>query len=90
MKSDILSAFASPVRLKLLVCLSRGDKNVTELIANCGLAQSAVSQHLEKLKKANLVSAKRSGKEIFYKLNFKKSAEISKELMKFEKEVRGK
>ena len=87
MKSDILSAFGSPVRLKILVCLEAGEKNVTELIGNCGLAQSAVSQHLEKLKSASLVSSRRKGKEIFYKLSFKKSADISKELIKFEKEV---
>lgn len=87
MKSNFLSTLASPVRLKLLTCLGHGDKNVTELINNCGLSQSAVSQHLEKLRQANLVSTKRIGKEIFYKLNSIKTLNIAKELIKLEKEV---
>ena len=87
MKSDILSAFGNPTRLKLLICLEKRERNVTDLIDNCGLSQSAVSQHLEKLRGANIVSAKRNGKEIIYKLNNKKSAKIAKALIKFEKEV---
>lgn len=87
MKSDILSVFANPARLKLLACLEHGKKNVTELIDNCGLSQSAVSQHLEKLRSAKIVSTERNGKEIVYKLKSKKSAKIAKELIEFEKEV---
>ena len=87
MKSNILSIFSSHARLKILICLGQGEKNVTELIGHCGVSQSAVSQHLEKLRVAKFVSTRRDGKEIFYKLNFKKSAEISKVLMKFVKEV---
>ena len=74
MKYNIYSVFANQARLKLITCLGNGEKNVTELIGNCGLSQSAVSQHLEKLRMAKFVSTRRDGKEIFYKLNFKKSA----------------
>lgn len=87
MKSDILSIFSSPARLNILICLGKGEKNVTELIGHCGVSQSAVSQHLEKLRAAKLVTARRDGKEIFYKLNFRKSAEISKALINFAREV---
>ena len=88
MKSSILSIFGSPARLKLLVCLEGGEKNVTDLISKCGLSQSAVSQHLEKLRGANFVSTRRNGKEIIYKLKHKKSAQIAKELIKFEEGVK--
>lgn len=86
-KSNILSIFGNTSRLKLLICLDRGEKNVTELIKNCGLSQSAVSQHLEKLRNAKFVSTERQGKEIIYKLTTKKSAKIAKELIGFEKGV---
>lgn len=89
MKSKVLSVLSNSARLKLLICLGHGQKNVTELIANCGLSQSAVSQHLEKMRDAKLVSARKDGKEVYYKLNHKKSLEISKLLMKFAKEVEG-
>ncbi len=83
MQAPVLSALANPVRLKLITCLSRGSKNVTQLIENCGLGQSAVSQHLEKLRRAGLVSTKRDGKEIFYELKDRRTAKISYLLQKY-------
>jgi DNA-binding transcriptional ArsR family regulator len=86
MRSNILKALANPVRLQLLTCLSKGPRNVTQLISNCGLSQSAVSQHLEKLRQAGLVSSRRDGKEIFYQLTSKKTAKISSLLQNFLKD----
>lgn len=83
MKTLVLSALANKVRLKLITCLSKGPKNVSQLIGNCGLAQSAVSQHLEKLRAAGLVKTKRKGKEIYYELTSKKTAKISYLLQKY-------
>ncbi len=83
MKPNILSSLSNHTRLKLLVCLSENEKNVTQLISNCGLSQSAVSQHLEKLRLANLVIARKKGKEVYYSLTSKKIARISKNLLSF-------
>ncbi|MCL4398090.1 metalloregulator ArsR/SmtB family transcription factor [Patescibacteria group bacterium] len=88
MKSSVLSALTNPVRLKLISCLSKGSKNVTELIGNCGLSQSAVSQHLEKLRGAGLVKTRRDGKEIYYQLTSKKTAKVSYLLQKYLTEAR--
>ena len=88
MQNDIVSAFSNPVRLKLLCCLSKGKKNVHELIGNCGLAQSAVSQHLMKLKKAGLVKDEKNGKYVFYSLVHPKAAYIAHDLNEFAKGVR--
>lgn len=87
MEEKILSCFSNKVRIKLLLCLSRGEKNVGELISNCDLSQSAVSQHLEKLRKAGLVSTRRDGKEIYYSLIHDKAAVLSNELLHFVEEV---
>lgn len=87
MKQAIISSFANTTRLKLLICLKSGSKNVTELIANCGLSQSAVSQHLEKLRVAGLVTGVRDGREIVYRLRSQKSGELAKSLLNFAKEV---
>ena len=83
MKSSVLSALANPVRIKLLTCPTKKPKNVSFLINNCGLSQSAVSQHLEKLRLAGLVTTTREGKEIYYGLVNKKTAKISYLLLKF-------
>jgi DNA-binding transcriptional ArsR family regulator len=83
-----IDALSNPVRIKLLCCLSKKSKNVAELIENCGLAQSAVSQHLIKLKKADLVKTQRRGKFIYYSLKSKKTAVVANMLGNYCKEVK--
>ena len=87
MENLIIEAFANPVRLKILCCLSKEKKNVAELIGTCGLAQSAVSQHLAKLKNAGLVKDKKEGKYVYYSLLYPKSAKLAHQLKEFIKEV---
>ena len=83
----VISAFSNPVRIKLICCLSKSSKNVLELMENCGLSQSAVSQHLIKLKKAGLVKDKKQGKFVYYSLTDKKTAKVANMLIDFCKEV---
>lgn len=87
MQYSPLDAFANPVRLKLICCLSKGKKNVQELIANCGLAQSAVSQHLTKLKRAGLVQHQKNGQYVYYSLLYPKSATLAKKIQEFIQEI---
>jgi len=87
MSYTIYSAFGNQVRAKLLVCLSQKPKNVTQLIKTCNLSQSAVSQHLSKLKLSGIVEAKKDGKEIWYSLKYKKASVISRLLLDLEQEV---
>ena len=87
MQDKVLSALSNIIRLQILICLSNRDKNVTQLIANCGLSQSAVSQHLGRLRSTGLVTAQRKGKEIFYHLAYPKLAVISDQLINFTKRV---
>lgn len=87
MQYTVFNALGNPVRLRLLCCLSKGKKNVRELIQNCGLAQSAVSQHLTKLKQAGLVSSQKNGKYMYYSLTHPKAAQLAHEIDALEKEV---
>ena len=87
MSYDVYSAVGSEVRAKLLLCLYKKSKNVSELIHICGLSQSAVSQHLAKLKSAKLVETKKVGKEIQYSLKYKKAADISRLLHSLQQAV---
>lgn len=81
MKLDKAIIFGSTPRLKLLTCLNEKSKNVSELIKNCGLSQSLVSQHLAKLRSLNLVAYEKKGKKVYYKLTKKSLGEISKKLL---------
>ena len=87
MVHDVYSAVGNEVRAKLLLCLSRSSKNVTQMIHTCGLSQSAVSQHLRKLKAAGLVSTKKEGKEILYSIKYKRTTEVVRLLTALQQEV---
>lgn len=83
MQNLVLSSLSNETRLKLLLCLSEEEKNVTQLIKRCNLSQSAISQHLEKLRASGLVITKRQGKEIIYSLKHKKTTEVCRKLLDF-------
>ena len=76
--SSLLKAIAHPQRLQILCCLAEGEKTVSELEAYCGASQSSVSQYLSRMKNEGLLSSRREGQKIFYKIE---SEDLSK-LMK--------
>jgi DNA-binding transcriptional ArsR family regulator len=64
--AQTFSMLASPTRLHLLWLLARGEWDVGSLAAAVGGSVAMVSQHLAKLRLANLVSARREGKRQIY------------------------
>ncbi len=64
---------ADSTRLRLLMLVDREELSVAELAAITQLAQPRVSTHLAKLKKAGLVSDRREGVFVYYRM----STEIS-------------
>ena len=66
--SRFLKALSNENRLLLLCLLSEGEKSVTELEQAIGLRQSAISQHLARLRHDRLVDTRRAGKTIYYRL----------------------
>ncbi len=64
----ILKALSHESRLLLLCVLAEGEKSVTELEQFLGERQSAVSQQLARLRLDRLVTARREGKTIYYRL----------------------
>ena len=61
-----LSGMANPHRLRILCRLSDGEKSVSELIRATGIAQTSMSQHLNKLKDENIVSFRRDHRTLYY------------------------
>jgi ArsR family transcriptional regulator len=56
-------------RLNILCMLSAGERNVTSLCEELKLPQPTVSHHLGLLRMSNVISNRRSGKQVFYSLN---------------------
>jgi DNA-binding transcriptional ArsR family regulator len=66
--SEFLKALAHESRLMILCNLLDGEKSVGELEAFLSLRQSTVSQQLARLRFERLVSARRDGKTIHYRI----------------------
>ena len=56
-------------RLLILCRLIEGEMSVGELERQVGLSQSALSQHLARLRRLSLVRTRRAAQTIFYSLN---------------------
>lgn len=64
--AEFLSAMANPKRLLILSSLVNEEMAVGALANQVGLSQSALSQHLSKLRAQNLVTTRRDAQTIYY------------------------
>jgi len=64
----LLAALANESRLMILCELVDGERSVGTLVEAVGLTQSALSQHLAKLRAAGIVTTRRDAQTIYYRL----------------------
>ena len=62
----LLSLLANRHRLLVLCDLLEEEKTVGQLLTASPLSQSALSQHLAKLRDADIVTTRRDGQKIYY------------------------
>ena len=67
-KAEIFKVLGSPVRIQILCGLKTEGCNVKAIQENLGLSQSIISQHLKIMKMAGLVSCRRKGTTICYRV----------------------
>lgn len=65
---NLLKALSNERRLKIVCTLYEGEKSVSELEEVIGLSQSALSQHLARLRRDGIVITRRSAQTIYYSL----------------------
>ncbi|MGW4040931.1 metalloregulator ArsR/SmtB family transcription factor [Streptomyces sp. NPDC004778] len=61
-------ALASPVRLRLLDLLEKGESDVEGLVTASGVGLKNTSAQLQQLRGVNLVTTRREGNRVFYRL----------------------
>lgn len=64
----IARALSAPARLSLLEQLAQAERGVEALAAKTGLTIANCSQHLQQLRRAALVTSRRDGKSVIYRL----------------------
>ena len=70
--AELCKTLSDPKRLKILYTLGTTEKSVSELAEKTGLRQANLSQHLAILRQKGVVSTKRKGKQILYRIAFTK------------------
>lgn len=66
--AELCQTLASPVRLEILNRLRGDEQRVSELAEATGLNQANVSQHLAVLRNKGIVSTRREGTNIYYRV----------------------
>lgn len=68
--ADFLAMLSSKPRL-LILChlLEAGELSVGEMAARVGLSQSALSQHLARLRSQQLVAFRKQAQTVFYRIS---------------------
>ncbi len=66
---QLFKAFADETRLRILSLLSHSEMCVSDIDMILKVGQSKVSRHLDYLKKTELVTNRRSGAMVFYRLD---------------------
>lgn len=78
--SELLQAMANEKRLMILCNLLDKEMSVNQLVELLEMSQSALSQHLAKLRAMKLVETRRDGQQIFYRLASENAEKVIKTL----------
>ena len=68
LKAEVLKTLSHPTRLFIVEMLAKGEKCVCELNRNLEVDHSTISKHLSVLKKAGVVSGRKEGLKVYYRL----------------------
>lgn len=73
---EIFQQLCDPTRLKILWLLSHCESCVLNISVSVGMSTSAVSHHLRILRQTGLITNRRAGKEVYYKLANTKTTQL--------------
>ncbi len=68
LQADVLRALSHSARLQIIQLLREGERCVCEFEPALGLRQPNISQHLAVLRAANLVTSRRDGLRVMYRV----------------------
>ena len=75
LQAELCKSLSNPKRLHIIQELRGGEKTVSELSEVLGLKQSNTSQHIAILRRIGIISPRKEGSTVYYKLVNPKIAE---------------
>jgi ArsR family transcriptional regulator len=76
MEAEFFKALAHSTRVRILKHLRENERCVCEFTEDLEMEQSNISQHLAILRKQDLVSCRKEGLKVIYKVNYPQVFEI--------------
>lgn len=76
MEAEFFKALAHPTRVRILKHLRDNERCVCEFTEDLDVEQSNMSQHLAILRKQDIVSFRKEGLKVIYKVNYPQIFEI--------------
>jgi ArsR family transcriptional regulator len=66
--AELFGVLSTPVRLQIIGELCQSERNVSHLLGAIEVSQPNMSRHLNVLYQAGVVSKRRSGAQVFYRI----------------------
>ena len=74
--AELFSVLSTPVRLKIISAVCNGERNVSDLLAQIDTTQPNMSQHLNMLYRSGVLSKRRDGTQMYYRLQSERVATL--------------
>ena len=72
--AELFALLSTPIRLRIISAVCQQEKNVSELLALIDTTQPNMSQHLATLYRSGVLSKRREGTQIYYRLHSERVA----------------
>jgi len=76
MEADFFKALAHPTRVRIIKHLAENERCVCEFTDDLAMEQSNISQHLGVLRKQGIVSFRKDGLKVMYKVSHPRILEV--------------
>ena len=81
--SELFRLLSDRTRLGLLLLLAEGEQNVGQLCSRLDLPQPTVSHHLALMRMSGLLSKRRNGKQMIYRVNPDMLGDLADKFVKY-------
>jgi ArsR family transcriptional regulator len=74
--AELFGVLSTPIRLKIISAVCNGEKNVSQLLEEIDTTQPNMSQHLSTLYRCGVLSRRRAGTQVYYRLQSERVAAL--------------
>jgi DNA-binding transcriptional ArsR family regulator len=74
--AELFAVLSTPIRLKIISAVCNGEKNVSQLLAEIETTQPNMSQHLNTLYRSGVLTKRREGTQMYYRLQSERVATL--------------